>query len=269
MARKKTQIVTTAASEVTRTALVPMLGSPQAVAKIASNGGSILHEQGATLVSGRVYITRDQVIPADEVYFVRDVRPDADGPWLGEADKVAWRDEATGYECIMMRDTQGGYLSGYVGVPIDHPLHGFSEDAVPADIGVEVHGGLLYADICQDGPTPERRQILDEARRICHAPSKPPRYVATSHGSDYRVEDAHAWWFGFSCNHLYDVIPNDTRGPLFLEAETGAVYRDDAYVCREVTNLAAQLRAIADGVPPPPRMGPPLPPIGLDPKGGA
>ena len=46
------------------------------------------------------------------------------------------------------------------------------------------------------------------------------------------------------------------------------VYRDDAYVLREVTNLAAQLRAIADGAPTPKREGPPLPPASVDAKRG-
>jgi hypothetical protein len=50
-----------------------------------------------------------------------------------------------------------------------------------------------------------------------------------------------------------------------MVAETPAEYRDDAYVIREITNLAAQLKAIADGEPVPAREGPPLPPIGLEP----
>ncbi|HEX7820252.1 MAG TPA: hypothetical protein VF463_06495 [Sphingobium sp.] len=65
----------------------------------------------------------------------------------------------------------------------------------------------------------------------------------------------------------YDVIPKAERqSSRYLSAETGAVYRDDTYVCHEVQTLAAQLKAIADGVPALPRRDPP-PPVGLDQKG--
>lgn len=47
-----------------------------------------------------------------------------------------------------------------------------------------------------------------------------------------------------------------------------ARYRHDGYVVREIRNLAAQLAAIRDGRPVPLRDGPPLPPIGLDPRIG-
>jgi hypothetical protein len=53
-----------------------------------------------------------------------------------------------------------------------------------------------------------------------------------------------------------------------MGAETASEYRDDGYVVREVLNLAAQLKAIADGRPVPVREGPPLPAIGLDPRRG-
>ncbi|TPG03895.1 hypothetical protein EAH84_15735 [Sphingomonas oligophenolica] len=88
------------------------------------------------------------------------------------------------------------------------------------------------------------------------------------HATDHLPHDAHAWWFGFDCNHLYDVVPGRaSHQKRFLAAETGAVYRDDAYVICEIMNLARQLRAIADGEAPSPREGKPLPAIGLDPRG--
>ena len=57
------------------------------------------------------------------------------------------------------------------------------------------------------------------------------------------------------------------RAP-FLSAEVGRVYRDEAYVYDEVVYLAAQLRAIANGLPRPEREGPPAPALGLDPRQG-
>lgn len=252
----------------TGTALAPILGSERAVTKLPGTGGSIAREEGTVLVTGRAYATRDRTVLADEIFYVHGAKPSGDGPWLGEADKVAWRDEASGYDCIMLRDTDGAFLSGYVGVPSDHPLWGWDHEGISPELGIEVHGGLTYSEICQDGPSPQRR-IVAEARRICHVSLEPLRYEPLKHATDYRAADAHAWWFGFSCNHLYDVVPGSrTHGNRFMAAETSAEYRDDAYVVREVVNLAAQLRAIADGEPVPPREGPPLPAIGLDPQRG-
>ena len=235
----------------------------------AASNDVVVRDTDATLVTGRHYLAGDRLIPALEIYFVDGSKPSGDHPWLGEADKVAWRDPATSYECIMLRNAAGGFLEGYVGVPRDHPLYGFDRHALPDGLGIAVHGGIGYAEICEDGPTPQRRTVREEARRICHVPSGPARYQPTEHATDYRVEDDHAWWFGFACNGPTDVVPID---PLHRHRDSAAAggirqtYRDDDYVCGEVLNLAAQLRAIQDGLPMPERTGPPLPPVGLAPK---
>ena len=258
-----------ALTPITGTALAPILESPRALAKLPGDGGSVAREHGVTLVTDRPYATSDMTIQAAEIYFVDGAKPRETGPWLGEADKVAWRDPASGYECIMLRDRKESFLSGYVGIPEGHPLWGWDQDAVAPDLGIEVHGGLTYSRICDEGgPSPQRGLVI-ESRRICHVPVTPATWAPLRHGSDYRVESGgHVWWFGFDCNHVYDLVPADRRHRSFLAAETAKVYRDDAYVVREVTNLAAQLRAVADGKPVPPREGPPLPAIGLDPKKG-
>ena len=170
----------------------------------------------------------------------------------------------------MLRDRNAAFLSGYVGVPKGHSLWGWDHNAVAPDLGVDVHGGLTYSRICEEsGPSPER-SLLMESRRICHVPATPKTREPLKYGSDYRVQGGeHVWWFGFDCNHIYDLVPiPDCRPKSVLEAETSAVYRDDGYVAREITNLAGQLRAIADGKVTPPRNGPPLPAIGLDPRKG-
>lgn len=248
--------------------LLPILRSELAVAKLVGSGGEVSREGSVTLITGRGYVTREMIVPAEEIYYDTASGTTADRVSLGEADKVAWRDPGSGYDCIMHRDTVGGFLSGFVGVPRDHPLWGWEHEAVPVDFGIEVHGGLSYSAICQDGPSPLRR-LIREAHRICHVRAdRPAAYEPLRQAGDHRVDDAHVWWFGFSCNQAYDVVPANTRGSGYLSAEVGGEYRDDGYVVREVTNLAAQLRAIAEGEPMPPRMGPPLPPIGLDPKRG-
>lgn len=266
-ARRKA--ATPAVIPATTDALLPILGSAVAVSKLVGTGGEVARERDVTLVTGRAYATREMVVPSDEIYYDGDATPAGDGPWLGEADKVSWRDEATGFDCIMLRDTARGFLSGYVGVPRDHPLWGWESEAVPPDLGIDVHGGLTYSAICQEGPSPERR-IVSEARRICHSPHRLQRHMPLRHATDHRAADGDAWWFGFDCDHPYDLAPGDLRpGTGFMQAEVGAQYRDDAYVVREATALAAQLQAIAEGGTAPGRDGPLPPPIGLDPdKGG-
>lgn len=241
--------------------LSPVLGSEFALRKLSGSGGQVTREDGVTRIVGRDYATSSEMVPTAEIYFVNGSKPREEGPWLGEADKVSWIDPATGYECIVMRDDRGGFLSGFVGVPDCHPLFGWSHDAIPVELGIQVHGDLTYSRICQDGPSPHR-SLVDEARRVCHAVvEREPVRNATEH----RAGEGH-WWFGFHCNHLYDVVPKNPRDRhRFMGPETSAEYRDDGYVVREVLNLAMQLNAIAKGEPVPPRMGPPLPPVGLDP----
>ncbi|WP_394653106.1 hypothetical protein [uncultured Sphingomonas sp.] len=249
--------------------LLPILGSEPAVAKLAGTGGEITREDGVALVTGRGYATGAGMIPAAEIYYDRASRPEGQGPWLGEADKVSWRDEASGYDCIMLRDTRGGFLRGYVGIPREHPLWGWDQKAVPPDLGIEVHGGLTYARLCEHGPSPTRR-LAAEARRICHVVITPAVHHPVRHATDHRIADAHAWWFGFSCDHAYDLVPgNGRQGQPPAASELARTYRDDAYVVRETIALAAQLRAVADGRAAPPRECPLPPPLGLDPRRGA
>jgi hypothetical protein len=198
------------------------------------------------------------------VYFDADKRPEAAGPWHGEADKIAWRDEETGYECIIMRDGVGGHLAGYVGVGRHHPLWGFNSDAIPNDVGIDVHDGLTYSRLCDTAPS-QRRRVLQEARNVCHTTLERIEAPITS-ATDHVVE-AHQRWFGFSCDHPYDFRPlaPAERGREATQAEVGTTYRDDGYVLDEVRNLARQLKATEMGVPAPPRLGA-APPVALDPR---
>lgn len=201
-----------------------------------------------------------------EIYHVPDRHPSGDGPWKAEADKVSWIDPDTGLPCIMRRDSDGA-LCGYVGVGPDHPLAGFDEKSLPHDPPIVVHGGVDYASPCEESEPHETS--------VCHI--RVPRAVsdrsATRPGHtafDARTMVALAalpgelWWFGFSCNKPYDLIPGQRHHVKALGLENGRVYRDERYVVREVTNLAAQLHAIAEGVPMPELKGD-RPAIGLEP----
>ncbi len=155
-------------------------------------------------------------------YRVPDLQPSAKGAWRREPDKLAWTDPATGYPCII-RSNEGGHLSGFVGVPAGHPLFGWSADALPPGL-MEVHGGLDYAQPCDEsGP---------EERSVCHVGDR-------ARGHDDR------WWVGFSCNQLADLVPDDpahTREAQRLGIEQ--TYRDAEYVFDQCTDLASQLKAV-------------------------
>lgn len=130
------------------------------------------------------------------------------GPWQDEPDKVQWVDEATGLDCLIVRNPVMGNLCGYVGVPEGHPEFGKGYDDVP----VNVHGGLTYADGCA-GP-------------ICHEPL--PGRPDT------------VWWLGFDCAHAFDLAPGMIKHAPEL-ARLGT-YRTFDYVVSEVQSLARQLK---------------------------
>ena len=134
-----------------------------------------------------------------------------DGPWTGEPDKAQWIDPATGLDCLMVRNHLGAWC-GYVGVPPDHPLHGKGYDEGD---DFDVHGGLTFASPCAETESP---------KAVCHipAPGRPDN----------------VWWFGFDCNHGFDLAPGMLRYDIGLPGEE---YRDVGYVIDEVTHLAEQL----------------------------
>ncbi len=133
------------------------------------------------------------------------------GPWDNEPDRLEWRDAETGLPCLIVRAWTGA-LCGYVGVPPEHPLHGTDYDAVPLDVASAPHGGLTYAQSC------------DETGTICHAPAP--------------GEDENVWWFGFDCAHFMDRTPGmDTA-----LSWTYGTYRTVAYVQEEVARLARALQ---------------------------
>jgi hypothetical protein len=142
------------------------------------------------------------------------------GSWDNEPDKEQWIDETTGFDCLAVRHPSGGHWCGYVGVPPGHAVHGLDYDrvAVPSDdesAWPDVHGGLTFASLCQDGD--------DEARGVCHVPL-PGRPDAV-------------WWLGFDCAHSGDMSPGHCRD----FGDPHDVYRSLPYVRAECASLAGQL----------------------------
>lgn len=131
-------------------------------------------------------------------------------PWRDEPNRVAWRDPATGLQCLILRHMVMGHLNGYVRVPRDHAMHGMRKHR---QVGrLRVHGGITFTG-CLGG-----------------------RAMKRGH------------WFGFDCGHAFDLVPGmlelrkrlppDLDAFLFMRPE---VYRDINYVRGECADLAAQL----------------------------
>lgn len=126
-----------------------------------------------------------------------------------------------GFACLMLRGNMGNWC-GYTGLPEYHPLYGKDYNSID---GVEVHGGLTYADECNG--------------RICHVaePGMPEK----------------VWWLGFDCAHCGDAVPGllryqiPARIRLGVEQnyELGDTYKNIAYVKAETERLAEQLREMA------------------------
>lgn len=152
------------------------------------------------------------------------------GEWDDEPDKIQWRDEATGFPCLIVRNRLGG-LCGYVGVSRGHRFYMVDYDNV--SLGSEsdgydeahyppAHGGLTFANKCLEGP---------ENSTICHVVEP--------------GEDDDVWWLGFDCAHSFDQLP----GMLALNVKYGEfpshredIYRNVAYVKSNVEELALWLK---------------------------
>lgn len=142
-----------------------------------------------------------------------------DGPWKTEPDRVEWLSH--GLPCLISRGPSGA-LCGYVAVPPGHSMHG--KDYNETDLDWCPHGGLTYADKCNEGP-------------VCH--------VAREGEPDA------VWWLGFDCAHHGDLLPQHealltkTGFSMTVAGSSGfwgkREYRDLAYVTAEVEQLAALL----------------------------
>jgi hypothetical protein len=147
------------------------------------------------------------------------------GAWHSEPDKAQWIDEATGLDCLIVRNHSGS-LCGYVGVTEGHPLFAMPYNDYENMADFDVHGGLTFSGFCSPSN--------DESKGICHvpAPGRPD----------------HVWWLGFDCGHNGDIAPGfdaHIREIMPFEkssfSEPTDVYRTFTYVVDQVQGLARQL----------------------------
>ncbi|MBX7502172.1 hypothetical protein K3181_12035 [Qipengyuania sp. YG27] len=197
----------------------------------------------------------DHEVRPEQLYIIKDRRPRGQGPWSNEQfDKIAWRDAATGLDCILLRQASGVW-GGFVAVERGHPLYGYREDAIPASAGLTPHRGIDYAEICS--------RYEPEAVRVCHARIGERGSLRNTPGAEDQTADD-AWWFGFAADKPGDLVPSGSK-PV-LAREEGEVYRGIDYMYEETIALARQLRSIEAGsdlraepalAPPSPRLGKP------------
>ena len=138
------------------------------------------------------------------------------GEWQDEPDKMQFVDEATGYSCLIVRNSLG-CLCGYVGIMRDHSLYGvdYNDDKFN---NIDVHGGLTFSDKCN--------QHDCESKGICHVVED--------------GEDDNVWWLGFDCAHCKDYCPYQIFKYDKIIPEN-YMYRNIHYVKNEIKNLARQL----------------------------
>lgn len=200
-----------------------------------------------------------RAVIVDAVFHVRGVHPTSPGPWLAEADKIAWTD-GTGFGCIIRRSGVDGHLGGYVGVPAGHPLHGWTASAI-AGLGVRVHGGVKYSATCMSA--------VSENVSICHVQRPAERAAAAGRTVSAHREHDDLWWIGFECDEEYDAVPEPHRSYAEVSTYDGTIeptYKDESFVFEQCTYLAEQLAAIALGRDPLEVEGPTPLPLGMVPS---
>lgn len=178
------------------------------------------------------------------------------GPWTNEPDKAQWIDEATGLDCLIVRNRMGA-LCGYVGVPEGHPAHRQDYDNVDAD----AHGGLTFAGGChvvtRESWERWRAQMLTRQEEAAKFPQGDAardwrtmdrcvdnydlwfEHMQASVVCHVREEGRpdNIWWLGFDAAHSGDLIPAFCN---FYSASNGT-YRNLDYIREECRKLALQL----------------------------
>ena len=71
-----------------------------------------------------------------------------DGPWHDEPDIHEWTDEYSGYNCLIKRNPNVGFLTAYVYIQSDHPFYGIYYGDIAGQI--DVHGGLSYSEMIDE-----------------------------------------------------------------------------------------------------------------------
>lgn len=160
----------------------------------------------------------------------------ADGPWTSEPDDLRFTDEATGYDCHIVRVKHSGHLCGYVRIPEGHPLHGVSySESVPPALAEHI-------ERVKNGPVGKRGVIDILCLALGDGDMSAGALFNVHGGITYSAQEDDGYWYGFDCAHCDDLCPASRYA--FEFGERGE-YRDIEYVKGECASLAAQLHRLA------------------------
>lgn len=144
----------------------------------------------------------------------------AKGDWHIDTDRIAWTDPATDYPCVI-RIERSGQLAGYVGIPSEHWLWGYQQDAIPLDIVADV------AELGYAAPSDQYGPAVRSARRV------------TGNACAGQL-----WWFGTARDRIGDFVPNDAKHARDgLRLGVKQTYLDVHSLHAVCTALAAALKA--------------------------
>ncbi len=147
-----------------------------------------------------------------------------DGPWKLEPDKMLWKDEKTGYLCLMRRVAELTHHCGYVGVTKDHPLWRtqllqFRRDKVLLDYFQSVHGFITMAypgKRFESEPGPHNKIGIAPVEGLPNP------------------EDI--WWIGIDMVQNEDVVPIIADDP--ADNNPDRTYRDLGFLVHELQKLS-------------------------------
>lgn len=144
----------------------------------------------------------------------------AKGDWHIDTDRIAWTDPSTDYPCVI-RIERSGQLVGYVGIPSDHWLWGYQQDAIPLDIIADV------AELGYAAPSDQYGPAVRSARRV------------TGNACAGQL-----WWFGTARDRIGDFVPNNAKHARDgLRLGVKQTYLDVQSLHAVCTALAAALKA--------------------------
>lgn len=197
--------------------------------------------------------------------------PQLKGEWDIEPDKVQWIDDATGLDCLIVRNNTCLNLCGYVGIPKKHPL--FSINYSECSLSTAKPRGPKKGDgdpFMKGGPRmPDRWVKKMQQEKVCGEESycdHQPQNFLDVHGGitfsdkcsenpkhpdqtvchiDEEGANKEVWWFGFDCAHCDDLSPGMPRFRdielKYPDVHRSEKYRNIAYVIKECERLAKQL----------------------------
>ena len=157
-----------------------------------------------------------------------------------------------GLRCIVIQNHRSGYRCGYVGVSMDHFLHGINYHEETWKLGMfsscrlqqEVNGediGWINMFCCAFNGVTSRPDIMFSVHGG----------LTYSGGGDYPIE-GDWWWFGYDCGHLDDRADVDLMDEKMKEIHvkfhlgTYGIIRSKEYCENECIGLAEQLKAADD-----------------------